>query len=225
MRLNSEKYIIRDIYTMLIESDVVAKLLRDNNITVNGVLHIGAHECEELSFYNNFLNIPSANVIWVDAIPEKVALAKVRGIPNVYQAIMSDKEGEKVKFNLSNNGQSSSILEFGTHATEHPQVTYIDSFEGKTTTIDTFLKTNGLNSINYNFWNLDIQGAEYMALCGGIDSLKNAKVLYLEVNAAELYKGCALLPQLDDFLSTQGFKRVLMAMTVHKWGDAIYIRN
>ena len=64
-----------------------------------------------------------------------------------------------------------------------------------------------------------------MALCGGVEALKNAKVLYLEVNAAELYKGGALLPQLDEFLSTQGFKRVLTEMTVHKWGDAIYIRN
>lgn len=210
---------------MLIDGNVVAKLLKDNNIIVNGVMHIGAHECEEMSFYNNILNIPSTNIVWVDALPGKVAQAKARGIPNVYQAIMSDKDGEKVKFNVSNNGQSSSILEFGTHAIEHPYVTYIDSFEGTTTTIDNFLTTAGLNSSNYNFWNLDIQGAEYMALCGGAEALKNAKVLYLEVNAAELYKGGALLPQLDEFLSTQGFTRVLTEMTVHKWGDAIYIRN
>lgn len=210
---------------MLIDGNVVAKLLKDNNIIVNGVMHIGAHECEEMSFYNNILNIPSTNIVWVDALPGKVAQAKARGIPNVYQAIMSDKDGEKVKFNVSNNGQSSSILEFGTHAIEHPYVTYIDSFEGTTTTIDNFLTTAGLNSSNYNFWNLDIQGAEYMALCGGVEALKNAKVLYLEVNAAELYKGGALLPQLDEFLSTQGFTRVLTEMTVHKWGDAIYIRN
>ena len=47
---------------------------------------------------------------------------------------------------------------------------------------------------------------------------------YLEVNEKELYKGCGLLPEMDVFLETHGFKRVLMEMTCHGWGDALYVR-
>ena len=35
------------------------------------ILHIGAHECEELSFYNQ-LGLKEEDIIWVDAINEKV---------------------------------------------------------------------------------------------------------------------------------------------------------
>ena len=36
---------------MLISQETIINLLKSYNIHVNGVLHIGAHECEELSFY------------------------------------------------------------------------------------------------------------------------------------------------------------------------------
>ena len=62
-----------------------------------------------------------------------------------------------------------------------------------------------------------------MALKGASQSLKYAKALYLEVNEKELYKNCALIDELDTFLSTYNFKRVLTKMTVHGWGDALYI--
>ena len=49
-----------------------------------------------------------------------------------------------------------------------------------------------------------------------------AKALYLEVNEKELYKGCALLPELDAYLLTNGFQRVLTNMTCHGW-ETLYI--
>jgi FkbM family methyltransferase len=209
---------------MLIPQDKVIESLKTHNIQVKGVLHIGAHECEELPFYHR-LGLTDEQVLWIDAMPNKIIEALGRGITTIFQAIVTDKDDEPVKFNVSNNGQSSSVLEFGTHSAEHPHVHFVSSFEGKTTTIDTFFSKKSLNPEDYTFWNLDIQGAEYLALLGAKDSLKYANALYLEINEKELYVGCTLLPDLDAFLQEKGFTRVLTEMTIHGWGDALYVRT
>ena len=191
------------------------------DLAFTGVLHIGAHECEEIPFYEK-LHVPT--VIWMDAMKDKVDQAIARGIPNVYHAVVTDQDDQEVTFHVANNGQSSSVLEFGTHSVEHPWVTYVQEIKQKTVTIDSFFARNGIDPSLYTFWNFDIQGAELMALQGATHAIQYAKALYLEVNEKELYQGCALLPELDAFLQTKGFRRVLTRMTEHGWGDALYLR-
>jgi hypothetical protein len=158
-------------------------------------------------------------------MPSKVAEAATRGIPNVYHAVVTDKDDNDVEFNVSNNVQSSSVLEFGTHSYEHPSVVYVERLLLTTITIDTFFerKTETLDVSKYDFWNFDIQGAELMALKGAEKSIKYAKVIYLEVNEQELYRGCGLIGEIDSFLAGHGFKRMLTFMTDHGWGDALYV--
>jgi hypothetical protein len=95
----------------------------------------------------------------------------------------------------------------------------------KTVTVDTFLQRNNLDPSKYNVWNIDIQGADLLALKGGVNALKHVNVLYLEVNEKELYEGCPNVKDIDDFVSKYGFTRVLTEMTIHGWGDAIYVKN
>jgi len=209
---------------MLIGFSEISKILLLNNINIDGSFHIGAHECEELGFYNE-LGLKNDDVIWIDAIPSKVMEAKNRGIPNIYNAVITDKDDEEVIFNISNNGQSSSVLEFGTHSQEHPSVVYVDKLLQKSITIDTFFERNNIDASKYNFWNFDIQGAELMALKGAIQSIKYAEAIYLEVNEKELYRNCGLIDEIDTFLSRHNFKRVLTEITSHGWGDALYILN
>ncbi len=101
---------------MLIPYSQIQNILLANNIKLTGVLHVGAHECEELSFYHQ-IGIKPDQIIWIDAIDRKVLEAQNKGIPNVYNAVVTDKDDEDVVFNVSNNDQSSSVLEFGTHST------------------------------------------------------------------------------------------------------------
>ena len=207
---------------MLIGIEEIATLLQLHDISVNGAFHIGAHDCEEWGVYIN-LGIPSENMLWIDAMESKVAEARERNIPNVYQAVITDKDDEEITFHISNNGQSSSILEFGTHLDEHPTIYYETDVMLKTITIDTFFEKNGLDASRYSFWNFDIQGAELLALKGATKSIQYAKALYLEVNEKELYKNCALIDEIDAFLATYHFTRVTTRMTDHGWGDALYI--
>lgn len=209
---------------MLISFDEINEILTTNNIHITGAFHVGAHECEELEFYSK-LGLNPEQVIWIDAMPNKVKEATERGIPNVFNAVITDRDGDDVEFNISNNGQSSSVLEFGTHSVEHPWVHYVDKIRATSVIIDTFMNENQIDATKLNFWNFDIQGAELMALKGATQSIQYADAIYLEVNEKELYVNCGLIHEIDAYLLAHGFSRVLTHMTVHGWGDALYIRT
>jgi FkbM family methyltransferase len=209
---------------MLISFDNIYNVLLINNIKIIGAFHIGAHECEELTFYNKLL-LKNEDIVWIEAIDSKVIKAMSRGIPNIYNYIITDKDDQEITFNVSNNIESSSVLEFGTHSEEHPWVFYVDKINHKSITIDTFFERNNIDASKYNFWNFDIQGAELMALKGATKSIQYAKAIYLEVNEKELYKNCGLITEIDSFLLKYNFKRILTNITQHGWGDALYILN
>jgi len=209
---------------MLIQREKIIELIQKYKIKINGVFHIGAHECQEINFYEKFLGINKYNVYWIEAIEKKVKQAKNRRIPNVYNALITDTDNDNIDLNFANNEQSSSILELGeVHLLEHPDIYYRKKVNMKTQTVDTFFNVNKINNVTLNFWNLDIQGAELLALKGGINSLRYADVLYLEVNEKEVYSKCPLINELDSFLQENNFYRMMTKMTKHGWGDAIYI--
>lgn len=210
---------------MLINLNAIVKILNDYNIKITGAFHLGAHECEEIQFYIQYLKLRLNDLLWIEAMPNKVEQALNRHIPNVYNAIITDKDDEDITFNISNNGQSSSVLNMKTHLQEHPHVYYTSQITGKSITIDTFFERNNIDPLKYNFWNFDIQGAELMALKGAVKSIQYAKAIYLEVNEKELYENCALIDEIDNFLSSYNFRRVLTNMTQHGWGDALYIKQ
>lgn len=209
---------------MLITKEEILAYLQSANIVLTGALHIGAHDCEEVDVYR-YLWIADKRVVWIDAMQDKVDKALQRGIPNVYQAVVSDEDNKIVEFKRTNNGQSSSILEFGTHTTHYSWCVVTERTQMVTTTVDTFMERNKLNPALYTFWNFDIQGAELMALKGATNALRYAKVLYLEVNTEDVYIGCAKMHEIDEYLGVRGFKRVITRMTDEGWGDALYVRT
>ena len=196
------------------------ELVKKYNIKLNGILHVGAHECEELKDYEMYIS--RDRILWIEALPGKIQLCKDRypGI-NIENAIVSDKI-EDVVFKVSNNGQSSSILDFGLHSQYHPHVHYITAFNGKTSLLQDILPKY---NINYNFLNFDIQGAELKALKGMEKYLHNVDYLYTEVNSDYVYKDCALVTELDEYLKQFGLVRVETNWTEYKWGDAFYIKH
>jgi len=188
-----------------------------------GILHIGAHLGEESKDYND-LGID--NVVWIEGNEKLITNLKSNvGSNTVLNYLVSDKDDEEYDFNLSNNGQSSSILEMDKHLKHHPQVKYVDTIKVKSKRVDTIFEENNLNESDYDFINLDIQGAELMALKGMSDMLKSFKYIYTEVNTGEVYKGCAKMNEIDEFLSGYGFERVETKITNFEWGDAFYIKK
>jgi FkbM family methyltransferase len=196
------------------------ELVQKYNILFTGVLHVGAHECEELHDYERYISRDL--ILWIDALQDKVDISKQK-FPGILieQAVVSDTK-DFVTFHRSNNGQSSSILEFGLHKHYHPQVWYVDSFVAETVLLKDILCNF---KIPYNFINLDIQGAELKALKGMEDYLPYINYIYTEVNSDYVYEGCALIGELDEYLLKFGLHRVETKWTDCKWGDAFYIRK
>ena len=209
---------------MLFSFEEINKILQEKKIKITGAFHIGAHKCEELQFYNK-LGLSKELIVWIEALPFLCQEAAERGIPNVYNGVVSDKDDEFIMFNISNNLQSSSLLEFGTHLQEHPEIKFICKVLATTITVDSFFVRTKIDASKYNFWNFDIQGVELLALKGAKESIKFAKAIYLEVNEAKLYINGALIEEIDAFLSELNFKRVLTRITENTWGDALYIRD
>lgn len=193
--------------------------------TPKGIIHIGAHLLEERRDYlRNGVN----NIIWIEANPfifsKIVNTSNNIGFEKCYNLTISDEDGKEYKFNITNNGQSSSILELEKHKVHHPHIFVSEIITTNSTRMDTFLNNEKIDLENFNFLNLDIQGAELLALKSFGELIKNFKFIYTEVNTASLYKNCAKIEEIDEYLNKFGFKRIETKMTDYEWGDALYIK-
>jgi len=195
-----------------------------NKLKLNQLLHIGAHRCEEAGFYDR---AGVKRVLWVEANPaiidEVIEEEAITGHHKLIQGLVSDVGGKKVEFHIANNGESSSMLHFGTHRSRHKKVLWSGHIHLVTTTVDTICHTH---SIIPDVLCMDIQGAELLALKGATAQLTGPTLrhIYLEVNFEHLYRGCPLMDELTDFLAPHGFKQVSVFRTKHGWGDALYSR-
>lgn len=197
------------------------QLFPRHNIRPKGVLHVGANVGEEAPVYDE---LGIKKVLWIEAneqlIPQlRINVGKYKH--KVWHALAGDVEGLEVELHISNNaGQSSSILELGTHKIAHPEVHYVGSQVMKMIRLD----QRGCYG-EYDFLNIDVQGAELKVLKGLGEYIEGFKWCYLEVNKAELYKGCALIEDIDFYLGSYGFKRVETKWCGNtNWGDALYIK-
>jgi len=200
----------------------IRELVGDFNLKVSGVLHVGAHEAEEALEYELFSWLP---ITWIEAQPELVNRLKKRldsTKHTVLEAAIYDENEKELTFHISTNSQSSSLLEFGTHANNYPDVSNISQIKVKTKRLDAVLKDLTVP----NFINLDIQGVELRALMGLGTLLNAVDYIYTEVNRNEVYKECDLVEEIDQYLLKNGFKRVATRWHwLQGWGDALYVRN
>lgn len=190
---------------------------------INGVLHIGAHACEERDTYLK-LGLTDNDILWVEGNPDLVDnLKKKYPTYNIIQALVSDKIEDK-HFIVTNNYESSSIFELGTHKKEHPHIHEIERKILKTTTIKNIYNENNIDYKKFNCMNVDVQGAELLALYGMEDILDNFHFIYCEINEKELYIGCALFEEVHTFLKSKGFMLKMKKITKFGWGDALFVK-
>jgi FkbM family methyltransferase len=202
----------------------VAVIDRVWGIRPSGVLHVGAHEAEEDLAYQKF---SWGSTTWVEANPDK-ALAlqhrfRTRKDQWVIEAVAWGTDGVDLDFNVANNGESSSVLALGTHSQHHPGVHYVSTCRVTTSRLDTALQTN--DSGDFNFLNLDVQGAELQALIGLGERINDVTWIYSEVNTEAVYEGAPLLEEFDAYCRQLGFQRIDLLMTPWGWGDALYCRT
>jgi FkbM family methyltransferase len=196
-------------------------LVQKYNLKIKGIIHVGSHELEELPKYKEN-NVD--NIIWIDGNPDLVNNAR-NNFPDekIFHYLISDSDDKEVTFNISNNGQSSSILEMGTHKNYYPSIHYIDTKVLKTNKLSSIIINENIDINSFNFLNLDIQGVEYEALVGLEKYIDNIDYIYTEVNFQEVYINCKKVEEIDNLLNN--FTRVETADSGAGWGDSFYIRK
>jgi FkbM family methyltransferase len=190
-------------------------------LRISSVCHVGAHKGQEISDY---LKLRINAAVLIEPVRENYEVLQdlVSSIPN-YKAIniaVGNFQGS-IKMNLaSNDFQSSSILQPHLHLHEAPNVTFDRVIESKISTLDKILS----DSYSCDLIVIDVQGYELKVLEGAIRTLKSCNYIFIEVNRAETYKGCAQIKDIDKFLFSHGFRRVLTKWW-SSWGDAFYVRT
>lgn len=211
------------------------KCIEYNKAAFKGVIHIGAHLGEEcISYRDNNVR----NVVWVegneDLMDSLIKITELQVPPEdkimnqIYiNQILSSENDKEVKFNITNNGQSSSILELGTHKDYYPHITVSEIKTVKTKRFDEIMKKENIKIDLYDFINLDVQGAELDVLkgFGNILKLESIKAIYSEVNLEELYIGAPNIKDLIAFLKKFNFEMVFSEIVPQRWGDALFLRK
>jgi FkbM family methyltransferase len=197
-----------------------SKLASVWKVEPSSVLHIGAHMAEESDEYQS---LHWGSVIWVEAqreLAERLSEKFNGSNQRVIHTAVWDINNLELDLNITNNSQSTSLLELGTHREDYPDIKVSKTELVKTSRIDSLFDKETIPE----FINIDIQGAEIQALKGFGELLHRVKYIYCEVNKKEVYVDCAKVSEVDEYLKLFGFKRITTRWVPLKgWGDAFYV--
>lgn len=187
---------------------------------ITGIIQVGAHlgnEYDSLSkLSKNILMFEPQHNIFKQLV-EKFGSKDGIIIENI--ALGSEKKTAIMFKEEANGGQSSSLLLPALHLIQYPVIQFNDSEQVEVTTLDDYLNKK---QQNYNLMTIDVQGYELEVLKGATNTLQNIEYILCEVNRAELYKGCPMVEQIDEFLKQFGFQRIVTSWDGQTWGDALY---
>lgn len=207
---------------MLIDAGALTRIF---GVQPRGILHVGAHQAEELVLYRTAGWLERGPVIWVEAQATRARELERRLAgtnAKVIEAVAWDVDGAALELKIASNSQSTSVFEFGSHAASYPDITWTDRCVVTGRRLDSLLS----EADQFDFVALDVQGAELAALRGLGDRLGAVRWVYTECQQSEVYAGAPDVSALDAFLGDRGFVRVATRWAGrHGWGDALYCRT
>lgn len=201
---------------MLIDPDTF------KNFNIRGVIQVGANTGQELSTFFDVFG--AKKVIAFEPLVE--ILERIPSRPNLIKSSFAIGSCSGVfKLNVATNeGQSSSFLEPKTHLQEHSWVGFNSTRMVEMISLDEWFQKYSCHAEDYNFLSADVQGFELEVFKGATNVLKHIDYIMCEVNCKELYAGCPMVEDLDNYL--KGFTRVKTQwFGNHGWGDALYVRS
>lgn len=203
----------------------ISTLLPKYGVTPRGVIHAGAHDGQEIDEY---LRLGFEHGVLFEPQPQLIERleARLSSVPGyrVVGAALGECDGRATLYTeTANQGLSASLLKPKDHLVQYPDIQFNGSLEVPVMTLAEYFKTDDLQ--NYNFLNMDVQGAELSVLKGGMPIISALDAIYSEVNRAELYERCARVEQIDTFLLQFGFHRTDTTWFGNTWGEALYIKR
>ena len=184
------------------------------NYKIKGVVHIGANKCEELDFYKS---LKIDNIIWIDA--------NTQNSNNILEYLVADIDDKEYCLNISNDNESTSILNYSKNQKYSPNIYITEKKIILSKTIDTIYNIHNIDYKSYNMWFISIQGAELLALKGGIKNINNIDIICIKIYTQKIYENCPLITDIDNFLHQYNFTRIITEITESSWGFGLFIKK
>ncbi len=203
------------------------------------IFDIGACEGESSVRYHRLF--PNATIYSFEPLPSNFDLVK-KNIDEYnaqqhifpFQCCLSDKQDELTFYvssgkpegssdeNWDYGNKSSSLLPPSRTIDIHPWLKFNQEIKVHSNTLEQFCMSNNIERID--FIHMDVQGAELLVLKGAGDFLRHINMVWLEVEAIELYKEQPLKEDVEDFMITNGF--IKLEDTVYTVaGDQLWVKK
>ena len=184
--------------------------IKKYNMSITGVIHIGAHVGTEYDEYQKIDTIE--HMVFYEPDPDNFSKLKSKVNHDsrticVNRALGPFSCEADLYREHNNNGQSNSLLEPYKHTHIYPDTVFNEKVKVKVDPLDKYM-----TSSKFNFINMDVQGGELNVLLGASKTLQHIDYIMTEVNRDELYKNCALIEDMWDRDNPV-------------WGDALYIKE
>jgi len=218
----------------------ISKYFRKNDPLI--IFEVGSCEGEDsIRLKRRF---PNAIIYTFEPLPSNVKKIKEHfkkyDLPTkrVFQLALSDSNGTAEFFVSSGQpthipeseksdhwdfgNKSSSLLPPKEHKKTLSWIKFKDKVKVKTQRLDDFCRQNQISKIDFAY--IDVQGAELMVLNGANDMLSKISSVWLEVEAIELYANQPLKDDVEKFMATNGFVKVMDTVNEVS-GDQLYVRH
>ena len=189
----------------------------------NGIIHMGAHRGGEAPIYDWF----QKKTIWIEANPKIIPDLKdnISQYPHqkVVHALIGEKDDENFEFYISNNdAASSSIYQFGKDNADQ-NLKMENKINIKSQKFDSIIEKEKIEISDYNFWVIDLQGSELLALKGALKSLKKCKSILVEISKNEYYLDAVKWDELKSFLNENNFFQKWEPIEAHT--DVLFVKK
>lgn len=204
-------------------------LIKENSIKT--ICHIGSHIGLEAEKY---YELGVERVIWVEGnyrvLNRLIKNTSKYNIDNIYVPLaISDRDDEVLDFNITNNEESSSLMQLGSsHKEFYPHIDVVDKIKVITKRFDTFLK--GQDEFlweDVDMLTIDCQGSDLNVLrsFGGLLNSNNLKIIKTEINFGEMYVGNPTEEDIGNYLLNFNFHKKFWFITDDgSWGDNFWLR-
>lgn len=211
--------------------------LLDQRTEVRGVIHVGAHQGQEVDAY---LAHGCQRIELIEPNPEACRILRERfgSHPEVHviEAAALDQPGvTTLHIHTSRTGSTepASVLPLKRFKEIVTTLKTPQSIEVCADRLDSLLDRFQLNGVDFQLLNIDVQGAELRVLQGAERTLASVAAVIVEVHVIDLYDGGASEAELDEFLKQRGFERADVIYhelydergTFPAWAEALYVRR
>ena len=197
----------------LLMPEIVKKRLRILDFEPRTVLDIGAYE----GYWSKDIKsvFPSCQPFMIEGDKDKDALLSKCGFP--YEiALLSDRT-KNVTFYKSHCRYTTGNSIYPENSNFFRDREYFHTEEVTTTTLRDVVEKHQLTNID--LIKLDVQGSEKDIMLGGLDIVRGAKVLFIEMPVVEYNVGSPDLVEMLTFLDQLGFRMVDIVALRYDTGD------